>query len=88
MEGTDTDITGVRDKHAVPCQNLFRRVVAKAESRGMKVNSEKAAMLCISDASSYQAEAHIIGGEGGRIASGKTMKILGCLLYTSPSPRD
>ena len=42
--------TGTQDgrrrvKHAVQCQNLFRGIIAKAESRGMKVNSSKTALL-------------------------------------------
>ena len=43
----------------------------------MKVNTGKTAMICISDAMSYNAEAFIRDDEGNRIDSGPTMKILG-----------
>ena len=59
-----------RDKHAIPTQNLFRRITSKAESRGMVVNASKTAMMCISDATSYRAEAHIFANDGSRIETG------------------
>ena len=86
-----------RDKHAVQCQNAFRRIIRKAEDRGMKVNEGKTAMACVSGALKYEARAHIMTAEGDLIQSGDSIKVLGfrfsnrpniCLLYTSPSPRD
>ena len=43
-----------REKHAITCQNVFRHIMTKAESRGMRVNSSKMAMMCVSDAMSYR----------------------------------
>ena len=40
------------DKHGIECQNGFRRVVRRAEEKGMKVNGAKTLMLCISGATS------------------------------------
>ena len=40
----------VRTKHGLACQNTFRRIIRRAEDRGMKVNSGKTAMVCVSDA--------------------------------------
>ena len=54
----------IRTKHAVPCQNLFRRITGRAVQRGMKVNTLKTAMLCISDATSYKAASYIHGSSG------------------------
>ena len=42
-----------RDKHDTQTQNLFRRVVAKAEARGMVVNKKKTKVVCVSDAQTY-----------------------------------
>ena len=51
-------------KHAITCQNKFRWIKRRAEERGMKVNTDKTAMVCISDAMSYNAEAFILDAEG------------------------
>ena len=48
MEGVKT-----REKHAIPTQNAFRLVKRAAEDKGMRVNTMKTALLCISDAASY-----------------------------------
>ena len=55
---------GVRNKHAVACQNSFRRITRKAVKRGMKVNSGRTTLLCISGAQSDKASAHIIDSDG------------------------
>ena len=77
--------TKFRDKHSVQCQNTFRAVIRKAEERGMKVNSKKTAMTCISGAQSYEARAHIFDGGGERVKSGPTMKLLGFHMSSSPT---
>ena len=43
----------------------------------MKVNSSKTAMLCISGAQSYKANAYIYDAAGEKIESGESMKFLG-----------
>ena len=68
---------GMRTKHVLGCQDTFRRITRRAARRGMKVNSSKTAMLCISDTMSYEAKAFIEDEEGQSIATGDTMKVLG-----------
>ena len=77
MENAPSDGAGNRVKHAIPAQNKFRWVTRRAEERGMRVNTSKTAMTCISDAMSYKAEAYIEDADGGQIRSGPTMKVLG-----------
>ena len=79
MKNADRDPTNpkLKFKHAIASQNKFRWVIRRAEERGMKVNSSKTSMICISDAMSYQAEAFIKDWEGNRIESGDLLKILG-----------
>ena len=44
----------------------------KAESRGMVVKSSKTKILCISDAQTYRAAAHIFDSDGAQLSSGAT----------------
>ena len=67
--------SGRRDKHDLPTQNMFRRVVCKAESRDMKVNKDKTKMLCVSDAVTYIAGAFIVDDEGCVVSSGGSLKV-------------
>ena len=53
-----------RDKHVVECQNTFRNTIRRAESKGMKVNAAKTAMLCSIGAQSYSARSHISPATG------------------------
>ena len=64
---------------------MFRRVVDKATSRGMVVNSAKTKVLCISDAQSYKAVANFVDGDGLTVESGSKMKILGFHMDSRPS---
>ena len=66
-----------RVKHAVQAQNLFRHVVRKAEEIGMVVNSKKTAMICLSGATDYEADAYILDSENNRIGCGDSIKALG-----------
>ena len=74
-----------KDKHDLPSQNLFRKVVSKAESRGMVVNRGKTKILCISDSQTYKAGAHIMDSEGNKLTSGGHLKVLGFHLDSRPS---
>ena len=38
-----------QSKHAVQAQNIFRHLVRQAEAIGMRVNTQKTSMLCVSD---------------------------------------
>lgn len=57
-------------------QDLFRQIVRIAEQMGMKANSLKTLLLCISDSCTYDAGAFIIDSEGNQIESNKAMKSL------------
>ena len=66
-----------RVKHAVQAQNIFRHVVRNAEQLGMVVNTSKTAMMCVSGALDYEADAFILDENQCRIGCGDSMKILG-----------
>ena len=46
-----------RLKHAIPTQNLFRHVVAKAQGKGMVVNAAKTQLLVVSDSLNHEDQA-------------------------------
>lgn len=62
-------------KHDIQTQNLFRRIVRKAESRGMVVNKGKTKILFVSDAQTYEPDAFIVDRDGTRIGAGKSMSL-------------
>ena len=77
----------VREKHAIQSQNLFRQVVGKAEWKGMKVNTAKTNMLCVSDALTFVPGSYISTSEDIKIASGgreDKMKLLGFHISNRP----
>ena len=74
-----------KEKHDLITQNLFRRVVAKARSRGMVVNNKKTRILCVSDALNYKALSFIQDSDGNKISSTETMKVLGFHLDSRPT---
>ena len=63
--------------NAEQCENTFKIVRKNATRLGMKINTSKTQLLCISGANFCETESFIETCEGER-----------CLLYTSPSPRD
>ena len=68
-------------------QGLLEHIAAKAETKGMAINAAKTGLMLVSAASSFEARTRLeLGGE--TVIGQPSMKILGCLLYTSPSPRD
>ena len=73
-------------KHAVPTQNVFRYVVGRAEERGMKVNTAKTGMVCISDSLNTRSAAFILDREGNKIESGQSLKVLGWHFSDRPTP--
>ena len=87
----DSAVESIRDgrswktKHDVQSQNLFRRIVRRAESRGMMVNKSKTKMLCVSDTKTYMAEAFILDGDGHKTTSGGGMKVLGYHIDSRPT---
>ena len=85
--GIEFAVNGVqyRIKHAVQAQNIFRHMVKKAEGIGMKVNSSKTAMLCVSGARSFEAESFIEDKDLCRIGCQETMKVLGMRFSRRPN---
>ena len=75
----------VKDKRAISAQNMFRRVVYNAEAIGMRVNTSKTNQICVSDSLSFTATAHIRTGEGERIGTSNTMKVLGFTFGSRPN---
>ena len=75
----------IKDKHDLQAQNVFRRVVRKAESRGMVVNKKKTQMLCVLDTQTYKARAHIVDQDGDTVRSGGSLKVLGFHMDSRPS---
>lgn len=64
---------------------MFRRVVDRATSRGMLVNSGKTKVLCISDAQTYKAVSFLLDSDSQRLESGKTLKVLGFHFDSRPT---
>ena len=91
MNMDSADSTGLVDgmplksKLDIPSQNVFRRVVAKAESKGMVVNRSKTAILCMSDSLTYKVACRLQDNEGNVLHFGKSMKVLGFHLDSRPS---
>ena len=82
--GADPEDFG--DKHVIEGQNTFCRTIRKAAAKGMKVNTDKMAMVCVSGAQSYVARSHIYDADGTKVSSVDEMKVLGsCYL---PIPRS
>ena len=59
LDGVTDGGKPVKIRQDLQSQNVFRRVVAKAESRGMVVNKRKTKILCISDAQTYKVKTYI-----------------------------
>ena len=84
FETIPTEVHGFRTKHLVRTQNLFRRIVAEAVARGMKVNSLKTGLMIISDSASYNPAGYIFDLEGNKITNSNSMKILGFHFSSDP----
>ena len=86
METARVNNLGTRKiKHAIPSQNVFRHTVKKATRRGMRVNAQKTALLCISDSLSKTSSAYIEDADGNRLGSGDTLKMLGYHFDSRPT---
>ena len=76
MDSLVIDERGRKRGRATRSQNLFSQITRIAELLGMKVNSDKTKVLCVSDSRTYKAAA-FIGDEGNVINSVRELKILG-----------
>ena len=84
MDGLIIDENGQKRARAVRTQNLFRQISRIAELLGMKVNSDKTKVLCVSDSRTYEAAAYIEDENGTVINSVSSMKILGLEFSNKP----
>lgn len=65
-------------------QNTFRRTIRNAELIGMKANTNKTNLLCVSDALTYKAEAFFYAMDGTKLSSTNGLKLLG--FHFGPRP--
>ena len=72
--------------HAPASQSTFEEINRTAGDLGLKVNSSKTQILCISSATTTNSKSYI-NFEGKRIDSGKNLKILGFNFNEYPSVR-
>ena len=84
MDRLVIDENGEKRVRAVRSQNLFRQITRIARMLGMKVNSDKTMVLCVSDSRTYKAKAFIDDGEGVEIDSIDKLKILGLNFSNKP----
>jgi hypothetical protein len=68
-------------KRDLATEMVFNRTVARAESKGMKLNLSKTNMLIISQANSYEPVGYIQTEEGRLESSRKTVRILGFMFH-------
>ena len=88
MDGLVIDKNGRKRARAIRTQNLFQQITRIAESLGMKVNSSKTMLLCVSDSRTYEASAFIEDAGGNKIESTDKLKILGLHFSSRPDMRD
>ena len=81
------EVNGVqhRVKHAIQSQNVFRHLVRGAEDIGMVVNGQKTTMVCVSGATSYEADGFILDADGERIGCQGSFKALGMRFSDRPT---
>ena len=84
MDGHVIEENGRKRAKAVRSSNLFRQITLIAQAMGMKVNSDKTMVLCVSDSRTYEAAAYIKDGEGHEIDSLDELKILGVHFSRKP----
>ena len=78
-------VNGIKDKHAIMTQNVFRHVVRSAEMKGMKVNANKTNMICVSDGLHSVNGAHFYDRDGVKVESSDKLKVLGWHFSNRPS---
>ena len=76
LHGMIIDKNGIKLAHTVRTQNLFWQIIRIARLKGMKVNSLKTVMLCVSDSRMYEAGAYFLNEDGNTVESRTSMKVL------------
>ena len=84
MEGLVIGDNREKCARATKSQNLFKQITRIAEMLGMKVNSDKTMLVCISESRSYKARPYIKTSEGDVISSVDKLKILGMHFSSRP----
>ena len=84
FDGLIIDENGNKVARPFRTENLFRQIARIAMLMGMKVNSAKTLLMCISDARTYKAAAFIEDESGNRVDSVDQMKILGINFSSRP----
>ena len=79
-----TDGFGQRNYLSLRIQNLFRHIVARAETCGMRVNASKTTAMLVSELKSYTPDVHFSDNNGNTINTSQNMKILGFNMSSSP----
>ena len=77
-----------KKKRAIPSENAFTSTAARAEHKGMKVNTLKTNILCVSDALAYTPLAYIKPGDMELCSKpNDRLKVLGFVMGDRPSVR-
>ena len=78
----------MKKKRAIPSENAFTSTAARAEHKGMKVNTLKTNILCVNDALAYTPLAYIKPGDKELCSKpADKLKILGFVMGDRPSVR-
>ena len=83
-DGLVIDENGDKVARPLRTEGLFLQIARIAHCMGMKVNSAKTLIMCISDARTYRAGAYIKDESGNRVDSVDNMKILGVHFSSKP----
>ena len=78
-------VNGIKDKHAVKAQNVFKRTIRNAELIGMRASTDKTNLLLVSDSLSFKARAHSYSVEGLKLSSSDSLKLLGFRFGPKPT---
>ena len=70
--------------HARHCEKAFKNIKKNAEEIGMKINSKKTQLLCMSDSRFSNVSSHIIDDDT-KVESVTSMKILGFVFGENPN---
>ena len=71
--------------HAINSEKNFARIKSRAETIGMRVNSEKTQLLCITGNTTSRVTSYIRTAEGQEINSSENLKILGFWFGRNPN---
>ena len=76
----------IKRRRAVGIQNSFVSITGNAKKKGMKINTDKTGLICISDALHYRPETYFAAG-AELIESKSSLKVLGYHFSSKPDAR-